>query len=246
MASADQLSSNSQKAVLEALPAQHALNAKSARNRALVAGAGAVAFMAVGALVPAVYTGFPLFIAAAVTLIAASRLIGNASRALALHGIKKDAGNNDFVPKLKQKAGNAMARAAKLNKYANTAFYVTIGAIVAPMLAPLAPVLLPIAAITYPIALAAMAGSWAGAEWNTGIAQGTKPTAKLVYDRQVAEGVIRPAEDLLPPAASIKSAPAAAAPQKSAKSIFAIFSRRTEKQPAPTAKPAPKGFAPSL
>lgn len=241
MASADQLSTGTQKAVVDALPAQHDLNKKSARNRALVAGAGAIAFAAVGALVPAVYTGFPLFIAAAVTLTAASRLIGNASRALALHGIRKDAGNKDFVPKLKQKAGKAMTSAAKFNKYSQMAFYTTIAAIVAPALAPLLPVIAPIAAIVYPAALAVMAASWVGAEWNTGIAQGTKPTAKFVYDLQVAEGAIRPAEDLLPPAAA---ASVKAAPEKSPKSAFAIFSRKPKTAAPPQSKFIPVMPAP--
>ncbi len=232
MASADALSSNTQKAVLEQLPAQHQDNLKSAQRRALYLGAGVAGFVASSLLLPAAFVAIPSFIAAIVVGVNAFRLVSNASRALALLGVKKDAGNNDFVPKLKQKAGKAMERAAKLNKISNIAFFTVIGAIIAPAI----PVLAPIAAIVYPLASLTMFAAWGASEFATGTAQGTKPTAKLVYDRQVAEGAIRPAEDILPPAA-IPAVPAhKAQPSASPKSVFSIFSRRQPK--AETPKPA--------
>ncbi len=239
MASADALSTSTQKAVLEQLPAQHQDNNKSAQRRALFMGAGVVGFIAAHAFLPVAVVAIPSFVAAIVVGVNAFRLVSNASRALALLGVKKDAGNNDFVPKLKQKAGKAMERAAKLNKISNIAFFTVIGAIVAPVI----PVLAPIAAIVYPLATAAMFAAWGASEFATGTAQGTKPTAKLVYDRQVAEGAIRPAEDILPPAAQPAIPAHKAQPSTSPKSVFSIFSRRQPKQEA--AKPdAPVPAAP--
>lgn len=227
MASADALSTSTQKAVLEQLPAQHQDNKKSAQRRALFMGAGVVGFIAAHAFLPVAVVAIPSFVAAVVVGVNAFRLVSNASRALALHGVKRDAGNNDFVPKLKQKAGKAMERAAKFSKISNIAFFTVIGAIVAPAI----PVLAPLAAIVYPLATLTMFAAWGASEFATGTATGTKPTAKLVYDRQVAEGVIRPAEDILPPAAQPAIPAHKAQPEKSAKSVFSIFSRKQPKQP---------------
>lgn len=241
MASADALSISTQKAVLEQLPAQHQDNKNSARRRALWLGAGVAGFIATHAFLPVAVVAIPSFVAAVVVGVNAFRLVSNAARTLALHGVKKDAGNADFVPKLKQKAGKAMERAAKLNKISNIAFFTVIGAIVAPAI----PVLAPIAAIVYPLAITTMFAAWGASEFATGTAAGTKPTAKLVYDRQVEEGVIRPAEDILPPAAQPAVPAHKAQPQKSAKSIFSYFSRKQPKQDAPAAAPkAPVPAAP--
>ncbi|MDF3023564.1 MAG: hypothetical protein K0R10_925 [Alphaproteobacteria bacterium] len=239
MASSDALSANTQKAVLEQLPAQHQDNKKSAQRRALWMGAGVVGFIAAHAFLPVAVVAIPSFVAAVVVGVNAFRLVSNASRALALHGVKKDASNSDFVPKLKQKAGKAMERAAKLNKISNIAFFTVIGAIVAPAI----PVLAPLAAIVYPLAVTTMFAAWGASEFATGTATGTKPTAKLVYDRQVAEGVIRPAEDILPPAAQPAIPAHLALPAASPKSIFSIFSRRQPKEEAQ--RPAPKAAAPA-
>lgn len=236
MASADALSTSTQKAVLEQLPAQHKDNKKSAQRRALWMGAGVAGFIAANAFLPVTAVAIPAFVAAVVVGVNAFRLVSNASRALALMGVKKDAGNSDFVPKLKQKAGKAMERAAKLNKISNIAFFTVIGAIVAPAV----PVLAPIAAIVYPLAITTMFAAWGASEFATGTAAGTKPTAKLVYNRQVEEGVIRPAEDILPPAAQPAIPAHKAQPQKSPKSVFSIFSRRQPKAETPkAAAPAP-------
>ena len=242
MASADALSTSTQKAVLEQLPAQHQDNKKSAQRRALFIGAGVAGFIAAHAFLPVAAVAIPAFVSAVVVGVNAFRLVSNASCALALHGVKKDAGNSDFVPKLKQKAGKAMERAAKLNKISNIAFFTVIGAIVAPAI----PVLAPVAAIVYPLATLTMFAAWGASEFATGTAQGTKPTAKLVYDRQVEEGVIPPAEDILPPAAQPAIPAHKAQPQKSAKSVFSLFSRKQPKQEAakPAAPAAPAPVAP--
>ncbi|MDI1226071.1 MAG: hypothetical protein PSY14_00100 [bacterium] len=240
MASADALSTSTQKAVLEQLPAQHQDNKKSAQRRAGFLAAGVVGFIAAHAFLPVAVVAIPSFVAAIVVGVNAFRLVSNAARTLALMGVKKDAGNSDFVPKLKQKAGKALERATKLNKISNIAFFTIIGAIVAPAI----PLLAPLAAIVYPVASAVMFAAWGASEFTTGTAQGTKPTAKLVYDRQVAEGVIRPAEDILPPA-SVPAIPAhKAQPSTSPKSIFSIFSRKQPKPEAP--KPAVPVAAPPL
>lgn len=238
MASPDALSSNAQKAVLESLPLQHKQNADSAVKSALWTAAGIGGYVAAVAILPAAALPISLMVAATVTVYNGFKLLGNASRALSLLKLKSDVKDEKFVPKLKAKAGKALTRSAKLNDISQKAFYVTLGVLAASFV----PVLAPIAAVAYPIAVLGMLGTWAASDWTKGTALATTPTAKLVYQHQVAEGAIAPAERILPPGASVDRSP-----QKKQGSIFDIFKRKAAndqkpqepKKPAPQAKLAP-------
>lgn len=236
MALSDGLSTRTQEAVLASLPAQHKDNLKSAAKRGAFVAAGIAGFALSTAFAPAAILPLALFAATAVTIIAGAKLVGNASRALSLIGIKMGVKNDNFVPRLKKKAGNAMKNATFFNKVSNYAFWGVLGAFVAGMSVAAAP----LAGAVYAIAMPVMFASWAAAEWSSGTAQGTRPTAKLVYDRQVAEGVIRPAEDILPPGASLQRAPQQSQP----KSILGMFRRKAAgekpKEPAKKLVAVPK------
>ncbi len=237
MASPDALSSNTQKAVLESLPLQHKQNANKALKSALWTAAGVAGYAAAVAVLPAAALPLTLMVAATVTVYNGFKLLGNASRALSLLKLKADVKDEKFVPKLKAKAGKALHRASRLNDFSQKAFYVTLGVLAASFV----PVLAPIAAVAYPIAVLGMLGTWAASDWTKGTAEATTPTAKLVYQHQVAEGTIAPAERILPPGASVDRAP-----QKKQGSIFDMFKRKAandskpeNKKPAPQAKLAP-------
>lgn len=234
MASPTALSANTQQAVLNSLPAQHEANKKSALKNALWTGVGMLGMVATAAIVPVALAPLASIVAATVTVYNGFKLLGNGSRALSLMQIKGGVKDENFVTKLKEKAGKALQKAPKLNNFANKAFYVVVGAVVASYI----PVIAPIAALVYPVAMLGMLGAWGASEWQNGKAQATVPTAKLVYDHQVAEGAIRPAEDILPPGASVSRAP-----QQKQESLMDAFKRKAQaviQQKKPQPKPAPK------
>lgn len=235
MATANALSEQSQKAVLESLPSQHKDNGRNALKNAGWMAAGIVGYAAVVSFFPAGLATLGLIAASTATVYFGAKLLGNASRALSLLQIKRDIKDEKFVPKLKAKAGKALSRSVRLNNFANKAFWVSVGAMVAGTL----PVLAPVAAIVYPLAVLGMLGTWAASDWTKGTAQATLPAAKLVYQHQVAEGVIQPAESILPPGASVERAP-----QKTRGSILDIFKRKSEKEQAPP-KAAPRKPVPA-
>lgn len=243
MGTSDQLSMQSQEAVLASLPAQHKANSKSALGRSLWTAGGILGGMAALSLAPASILPVAMFAATAVTLIAGTKLLGNASRALSLLGVKAGVAGDKFVPKLKKKAGNALKRTTFFNKVSNIAFFGILGTWVLGSAVATAP----IAAVVAPIALVTMLGSWAASEWTKGTAEGTRPTAKLVYERQVAEGVIAPAEKILPPGAALQQS----APQKSmSRSILDMFRRKASgekpKEPAKKLVNTPKLKPPGM
>lgn len=239
MATTDALSANAQKSVLANLPAQHELNKQDAKKNAMWLGVSVVGYAAAAAILPAAIVTLPLIVAGTAAVLNGAKLLGNAARGLSLMGIKRHVADKDFVPKLKQKAGKALQRAPKLNSFSQKAFYVSLGALAATFV----PVLAPVAALVYPLAVVGMLGSWAASDWAKGTAMGTAPTAKLVYQHQVAEGVIEPAEKILPPGVQ------AAGPQQQQKrgSILDLFRKKAannNEKKAPEAKQAPKTIAP--
>lgn len=240
MATTDALSANAQKAVLDTLPAQHQLNKQSAQKNAMWTGVSVLGYAVAAAVLPAAIVTIPLIVAGTAAVLNGAKLLGNVSRALSLMSIKRHVADKDFVPKLKQKAGKALQRAPKLNSFSQKAFYVSIGALVATAL----PVLAPVAALVYPVAVLGMLGTWAASDWVKGTAQGTAPTAKIVYQIQVAEGVVEPAEKILPPGAAVVQS----APQQKRSSILDLFRKKAannnEKKAPEAAKPAPKKDAP--
>jgi len=210
--------------VLESLPAQHKENGKEAVKRVLWAAAGVAGYAATAAFAPAGLATLGFIVAGTVAVYNGFRLLGAASRGLSLLKLKSDVKDEKFVPKLKAKAGKALSRSTTLNNWANKAFYVTLGAIVASFVPPLAP----LAVLVYPVAVLGMLGTWAAADWTRGTAQATMPTAKLVYQHQVAEGVVQPAEKILPPQAAV-SGPA---PEKKSqfRSIIDLFKKKASKE----------------
>ncbi|MDE1152257.1 MAG: hypothetical protein PW788_06955 [Micavibrio sp.] len=200
------ISSNAQAIVLQDISDRQQQNGRNANRHLGWMVGGFAAFVLAPAILPAAIAGAGVMAGAIVTFLAANKLARDIGNGANLARIKRTVADDKFVPKLKTGAGKLLRRAAFTGRLASYTFYATIALAIGTLVPPVAAV----AGAFYGLGVLATLATTGINSLVSGAKDAALATAQTTYDVRVAEGAIRPAEDLLPPALS--KAPAGSTP----------------------------------